>query len=137
MSYRHEALLYDGNDDFVGRTLPFIQSAVAAGEPILVAVDKTKIGRLFWALGSDADHVRFEDMRRLGANPALIIPAWRDFVDGHQGRRLRGIGEPIYAGQPADQLAESQRHERLLNLAFDGSEDFRLVCPYDTDSLPA
>jgi hypothetical protein len=68
MSYRHEALLYDGNDDFVGRTLPFIQSAVAAGEPILVAVDKTKIGRLRWALGSDADHVRFEDMRRLGAN---------------------------------------------------------------------
>jgi anti-sigma regulatory factor (Ser/Thr protein kinase) len=137
MTYRHEALLYCGADDFVSRALPFIQGAVGGGEPILVAVEKAKIERLRWALGSDADSVRFEDMRRLGANPALIIPAWRDFVDGHQGRRLRGIGEPIYAGQDPDQLAESQRHERLLNLAFGDAEDFRLLCPYDKVSLPA
>jgi anti-sigma regulatory factor (Ser/Thr protein kinase) len=137
MTYRHEALLYTGADDFVTRALPFIQRGVAKREPILVAVDNAKIDRLRWALGSDADQVRFEDMRRLGANPALIIPAWQEFVDSNRGRAMRGIGEPIYAGQPAEQLAESQRHERLLNLAFDGSQEFRLVCPYDTSSLPA
>jgi anti-sigma regulatory factor (Ser/Thr protein kinase) len=137
MTYRHEALLYTGADDFVSRMLPIIQGAAAEHEPILVAVDRTKIGRLRWALGSDADQVRFEDMHRLGANPALIIPAWQEFVDSNRGCSMRGIGEPIYAGQPADQLAENQRHERLLNMAFDGSADFRLICPYDTTSLPA
>ena len=39
--------------------------------------------------------------RELGANPARIIPAWQEFVAEHAapGRRVRGIGEPIWAGR--------------------------------------
>ena len=36
--FRHEALLYAGDDGFVDGTLPWIRDAVAAGEPILVVV---------------------------------------------------------------------------------------------------
>jgi len=49
-------------------------------------------------LGDGAERVRFEDMHRLGRNPARIIPAWREFLDesAPEGRPVRGIGEPIW-----------------------------------------
>jgi anti-sigma regulatory factor (Ser/Thr protein kinase) len=76
-------------------------------------------------------------MSEVGENPARIIPAWRAFVDEHAGGavRPRGIGEPVSPGRRADALAECQRHESLLNVAFDGSPAWWLVCPYDLEAL--
>ncbi|HEX9095561.1 MAG TPA: anti-sigma factor RsbA family regulatory protein [Candidatus Dormibacteraeota bacterium] len=135
--FRHEALLYAGMDQFVARTVPFIMDALEADEPILVVVSRPKIELLRTAVGRDADRVEFRDMAEVGANPARIIPAWQDFVEAHanDGRRLRGIGEPIYPERTAPELVESQRHEALLNAAFDGGPDFWLLCPYNTQAL--
>ena len=101
-------------------------------------VSAAKIARLREELGPDAaEQVTFADMAGVGGNPARIIPAWREFVDAHggHGRRLRGIGEPIWAQRSPAELVECQRHEALLNLAFAGAEDFWLLCPYDVDAL--
>jgi anti-sigma regulatory factor (Ser/Thr protein kinase) len=137
MSFRHEALFYSGRDDFVRRTASFLRGAVAAEEPALVVVDATKIGLLREELDGSAQHVYFADMAEVGGNPARIIPAWRDFVSRHarSGRRRRGIGEPIWPERSAAELAECQRHESLLNLAFAGSPSWWLLCPYDTEAL--
>jgi hypothetical protein len=43
-TFRHEALLYAGEVDFLTGTLPFIREGVAAGEPVLVVVSAAKIG---------------------------------------------------------------------------------------------
>jgi len=136
-TFRHEALLYAGEVDFLAGTLPFIREGVAADEPVLVVVSAAKIGLLRSALGGDADRVAFADMADVGANPARIIPAWRDFVAGHDvaTRRARGIGEPIWAGRTPAELVECQRHETLLNLAFAGMPAWWLLCPYDTTNL--
>jgi anti-sigma regulatory factor (Ser/Thr protein kinase) len=134
-SFRHEALMYAGEEGFLDATLPFIRGAVAAGEPILVVVDAHKLERLRAELDGDAQHVEFADMADVGANPGLIIAAWRDFVDRHPGRRLRGIGEPINPRRLGAELAECHRHEELLNVAFADADDFWLVCPYDTTAL--
>jgi anti-sigma regulatory factor (Ser/Thr protein kinase) len=79
--------------------------------------------------------VVFADMEDVGTNPARIIPAWTDFVGRHAGRRLRGIGEPIWAQRSPAELVECQRHESLLNVAFAGHGGFTLMCPYDTEAL--
>jgi anti-sigma regulatory factor (Ser/Thr protein kinase) len=137
--FRHDALLYAGMDGFLEGTVPFLRDAVTAGDPTLVAVDAAKIAALRRALGpTEAERVIFADMAEVGANPARIIPAWQAFVEHHAqaGRPLRGIGEPIWAGRTPAELVECQRHEALLNLAFAGAGDFRLLCPYDTDALP-
>src|SRR4051812_16865113 len=135
--FRHEALLYSGPDEFLAGTLAFIREGLEADEPMLVVVGAGKIRRMRGELGTDADGVHFADMADVGLNPARIIPAWRDFVDRHSGpgKRLRGIGEPIWAGRSAAELIECQRHESLLNLAFVDAEGFRLLCPYDVDAL--
>src|SRR5690349_12963240 len=131
--FRHEALLYDGDEGFLARVGPFIRDSVAAGEPILVAVDEGKIRGIRDGLGGDdgGGLVRFTEMRRLGRNPACIMPAWQDFVGEHGSRPIRGIGEPIWAGRTDAELVECHQHESLLNLAFADAADFWLVCPYD------
>ncbi len=137
--FRHEALLYAGMDEFLEGTLPFIREGVAASEAILVVVGARKIAALTAQLGADAGRVQFKDMADVGANPARIIPAWNEFVEAHReaGRPSRGIGEPIYPERSAAELIECQRHEALLNLAFDDGPGWRLLCPYDTAALPA
>ncbi len=135
--YRHEAFFYTGDDDFMMGALGFIRDAVAAEEPILLVLDTRKIEALRTDLGSARDRVLFADMAAVGANPARIIPAWQDFVAQYAGSgvRVRGIGEPIWAACGAAELAECERHEALLNVAFD-DPDFWLLCPYDTNTLP-
>jgi hypothetical protein len=136
-TFRHEALLYAGEVDFLTGTLPFIREGVAADQPVLVVVSAAKIGLLRSALGADADRVAFADMADVGANPARIIPAWRDFIAANDvdRRSARGVGEPIWAARTPAELVECQRHETLLNLAFAGVPAWWLLCPYDTTSL--
>jgi hypothetical protein len=137
--FRHEALLYRGDGEFVAAVSAFIRDGIAAREPTLVVVDARKIRLLREELGRDGEAVHFADMATVGHNPARIIPAWRRFVERHAsaGARLRGVGEPISRRRGPDELVECQRHESLLNLAFADSTSFWLVCPYDVDALPA
>src|ERR671922_1187553 len=133
--FRHEALLYPGPTAFLDRVAPFVEDAVDQGQPVMVALEAGKLRALRERLGADADRVIFADMVELGSNPARIIPAWREFVDAHEGRSIRGVGEPIWPERTGAELVECQCHEALLNKAFDGAGDFHLVCPYDTQSL--
>lgn len=137
--FRHEALFYQGDEGFVHGVTPFIRDGVHRDEPVLVVVLEPKVDLLRAELDGDGAGVVFADMAQLGRNPGRIIPAWRDFLDGDscRGRRVRGVGEPIWAGRSAAELVESQRHEALLNVAFAGSGGWRLMCPYDTGALPA
>ena len=137
--FRHEALFYSGENDFLAGTLSFIRASIAAEEPILVAVGDGRIQALKGELNGGGELVQFADMAQIGRNPACIIPVWREFVSEHasKGRALRGIGEPIWPGRSAAELVECQKHESLLNLAFAGAPGFWLLCPYDTDALDA
>jgi anti-sigma regulatory factor (Ser/Thr protein kinase) len=137
--FSHEALFYRGDDGFAAGTLPFLREGLARDEAMLVAVPAAHVALLEGALGEDAGRIHFADMAELGCNPARIIPAWRDFLDDPvvAGRPCRGIGEPIWADRTSDELVECQRHETLINLAFDDGPGWRLLCPYDTGALPA
>src|SRR3954454_7674652 len=136
-AFRHEALFYRGNDEFLAGTVPFIRDAVTAGEPVLVAVHPDKAKRIKAELNGESEAVQFVDMPALGHNPARIIPAWREFVAEHvaEDSPVRGIGEPIWPGRGPEELTECQRHEWLLNLAFAGSPAWWLLCPYDAEAL--
>ena len=135
-SFRHEALLYSDQATFLEGTVRFIRDGLAAGEPVLVLETAQNIGLLRSQLGQEADQVRFADMAEVGANPARIIPAWREFAAQRPHQRLRGIGEPIWNGRRAAELIECQRHEALLNAAFASGVEMWLLCPYDTKGLP-
>lgn len=130
-------LYAEGADGFVRCTLPPIERALAAGEPVLVVAGSERIALLHEALGDDAARVRFADTRRLARNPARIIPAWREFLAEHSanGDHALGVSEAIWAGRTPAELAECELHESLLELAFGAGRPWCLLCPYDLDNL--
>jgi Anti-sigma regulatory factor (Ser/Thr protein kinase) len=136
-SYRHEALLWRGEEEFLDGTVPFIREGLQAGQPVIAAVTAAHIQLLRAALGADADLVHFADMSVLGRNPARIIPAWLEFIQEHvvKGQRARGIGEPIWPGRRRAEVAECQLCEALLNFAVDPHTLLWLLCPYDIEAL--
>jgi anti-sigma regulatory factor (Ser/Thr protein kinase) len=133
--FQHDALLYDGPAGFLAAVAPFVREGVRQGEPVMVAAPADRLDALHAELGPDAAGVRFEDMALMGRNPGRIIPAWREFVAAHDAPRMRGVGEPVWAGRSAAELAECQLHEALLNVAFADARGFHLVCPYDVAAL--
>jgi anti-sigma regulatory factor (Ser/Thr protein kinase) len=136
--YRHEALLYSGRAEFRAGAVSFLRRAVGEDAPALVMVSREKIELLRQDLGAEAARVEFADMAGVGSNPARIIAAWQGFVRAHDGAgQLYGIGEPVYPGRSAAELAECQLHEALLNIVFDAATPFWLLCPYDLEALAA
>ncbi len=132
--FRHEALIYRNDEEFLAGTMPFLREGLAAEELLLVAVGPERTALLMGELGADAAAVRFADMRVLGRNPARLIPFWRDVLDAPAASGARGVGEPIWPGRGPAELDECQRHESLLNLAF-GGDRVAMLCPYDGAGL--
>lgn len=138
-AFQHDALLYKGEEEFLHGVLPFVNEALAADEPVMVAVREARATLLANALGGNRDRVTFLDIERVGRNPACIIPAWQEFVtaDGIGERAVRGVGEPAWPGRSTAELDECERHESLLNSAFADGPRWQLLCPYDAGELDA
>ena len=135
--FQHEARFYSGLDEFLAATVPFIRAGLDGDEPTLVAVPHPQLDALAGELRADLDRVELLDMSVLGRNPAHLIPAWQDFLNRNAGggRPVRGVGESIWAGRAHADVAECQRHEALLNVAFAHMGEWKLLCPYDADAL--
>ncbi|MEU0003463.1 anti-sigma factor RsbA family regulatory protein [Streptomyces sp. NPDC006314] len=132
----HPALFYADPQEYLAGTVPFVREGLAAGEPVAIAVPGENLRLIQDELGADGDTVRFLDMREAGRNPGRIIPGvLRAFADAQPpGRRVRIIGEPIWAGRSAAEYPACAQHEALINAAFQGRE-VSILCPYDTARL--
>ncbi|MHB1710989.1 MAG: anti-sigma factor RsbA family regulatory protein [Acidimicrobiales bacterium] len=135
--FRHEVLLYKGSRGFAGSVLPFIRSGLESGDRVVAAISDEKTAYVRDVLGDAADQIVFIDESTYGRNPNRFIPVWRSWVSKHvdNDRRLRGISEPIGIGRTPAEREERSRHEALLNLAFEDSSPWQLLCSYDIDSL--
>jgi anti-sigma regulatory factor (Ser/Thr protein kinase) len=134
--FRHGAVFYEDLPGFLAGTVPFLLEGIAAAEPVLVAVDPEKAEAMRTELPDADAAVRFIDMTDLGRNPGRLISAWADFLGELPAAvPVRGVGEPVWFGRTPDEIAECQRHEALLNLAFADRPDFVLMCPYDSTRL--
>jgi anti-sigma regulatory factor (Ser/Thr protein kinase) len=133
----HEALVYHDDASYLSGTMPFIYRALAADQPVLVAVPQANVDLLRTRLGAFADGVIFRDMTAAGRNPGRIIP-WvlTAFMDEHAGRPVRIIGEPIWAGRGRDEYALAVMPEAMINVACRG-RDATILCPYDASTLGA
>ncbi|MER7476372.1 anti-sigma factor RsbA family regulatory protein [Streptomyces sp. NPDC126510] len=132
----HPALFYEGTDQYIAGTVPFLQEGLDAGEPAAVAAPPDRLELIREGLGEQAAKVRFIDMTRAGRNPGRIIPSvLRRFADAQPSdRRVRIIGEPIWRGRSAAEYPACVQHEALINAAFTGRA-VTILCPYDAGQL--
>jgi anti-sigma regulatory factor (Ser/Thr protein kinase) len=133
--FQHQALIYEGADEYLEGTIPFLRGALQAGHPALVAVRKDRAELLRGELGREAGMMHFVAVEEVARNPAGVIPLWRDFVDENPGRAVRGISELAWPERSPAEMEECHRHEALINLAFDEGRSWSLLCPYDACSL--
>ena len=97
----------------------------------MVAVSDDRIPVAQAGTRADVERVLFVGMQMLGANPARMISAWREFVSDIRPtpavpceHRRTGMAEG-----KREELGECEASEVLLNLAFAGGPDWRLLCP--------
>jgi anti-sigma regulatory factor (Ser/Thr protein kinase) len=133
--FRHLALLYHGHGEYLSVLRSFIQACTARGDAVFVAVPRRKARLVRRELGDDPTPATLADMAELGRNPARIIPAVLSYASQHRGQNVCFIGEPIWPGRTAAEIAEATRHEALINLAFRDSP-VTVLCPYDGVRLP-
>jgi len=135
--YQHEALLYGSDEAFLEGTVPFVRQGLDLGHAVMVTVPEPRLNQVRAALGSRAKDVTMVDVRRLGANPARVIPAVQQLLDeqGRHARPVRGVLEPLWPGRRPAERAECHLHERLLNLAFPPGTPLWLRCTYDIGHL--
>ena len=132
--FRHIGFFYLTPGEYARTVGGFLRDGLRAGEPVFAAIPRTQIGLIRDALGAEARHVEFADMTEMGRNPAWIIPRVLTFTGRHPGRRVRYVGEPIWAARTGAELREATRHEALINLAF-ATADADILCPYDIGGL--
>jgi anti-sigma regulatory factor (Ser/Thr protein kinase) len=136
--FRHEALFYRDDDEFVAQVGAYLLEGLELDETLVVVEPRPHLELLRTALGPDAAAVHWLDMDAVGANPARIIPLWADLVTSHStsGRPVRGVGEPAYGARRPAELVECEVHEALIDSAFTPGAPWQLLCPYDR-RLPA
>ncbi|MDQ3726066.1 MAG: sensor histidine kinase [Actinomycetota bacterium] len=135
--YRHEALFYASSEDFLRQSVAFVEEGIAADEAVLIALPRHSRELLREALGPAVERVQMLEMEEAGRNPGRLISTWRDLLDGigSSGKRVRGLGEPVWADRSPAEIDECHRHECLINLAFGGEPGLTFLCPYDVSTL--
>lgn len=135
--FQHQALIYEGADEYLAGTVPFLWAALEAEEPVLVAVGGDRAELLMKELGGDARWVQFVAVEEVGRNPAALVSLWRNFVDENGGGPVRGLSEPLWSGRSPAAIEECHRQESLFPLVFAEDPPFALLCAFDAGSLPA
>ncbi|MFJ6793625.1 anti-sigma factor RsbA family regulatory protein [Streptomyces sp. NPDC091268] len=133
-AFVHPALFYEDLAEYVSGVGGFVRTALAADEPVLVAVPGPHLDALRENIGASGTDVVWTDMTELGRNPGRILAALQDFADRHPGRAARLVGEPIWPGRSPAEVLEATRHEALINTAFAG-RTATVLCPYDVRGL--
>ncbi|MEU5528909.1 sensor histidine kinase [Micromonospora chersina] len=133
--FRHELAFYTDAASLLAVTVPFVRAGLAARDPVLVATPGPQLALIRAALGAAGDGVGWADMTEAGRNPGRIIPCvLQAFADRHPDRRVRIIGEPIWAGRTAEEYRACAQHEAAINWAFAGRAA-SILCPYDAGRL--
>ncbi|MDD7938446.1 sensor histidine kinase [Actinomycetospora lutea] len=131
LGFEHAALFYDDDAQFVARIVHHVREGLEAHDVVVIALPAEQLAPIREALGGEARSVVLQDVRRLGPNPARLVPALYQFVDEHPGRRIRAVGGGLWPDRPADERVAYLQHDALTNIAF-AERPVTMLCPYDT-----
>lgn len=133
---RHHAFVYESEDDYVARSVAFLQDGLRAGDACLVGNTRDTLAAMRDALGPDADRVGFVDVGSIYTRPARTLAAYYG-VFSEQLRRapyVRAVADFQFGPTPAD-WREWVGYEAITNLAYAHLPAW-VVCTYDANRLP-
>jgi anti-sigma regulatory factor (Ser/Thr protein kinase) len=133
---RHNALVYESDEEFLARAVPFLKEGLAAGEGAIVAHTRPGMGLMRDALGADAARVTFVDVSASYTRPARTLAAYHA-VYAAQLRRaptLRAVADVQFGPDPREWDLWTG-YEAVFNRSF-GHLPAWVLCSYNANGTP-
>jgi anti-sigma regulatory factor (Ser/Thr protein kinase) len=133
---RHNALVYESQDEYLARAVPFIKAGIEAGEGAVVAHTKPGLAMMREALGPEAAHVTFVDISGAYTRPALTLAAYHKvYVEElRKTRTLRAVADVQFGPDP-NEWELWTGYEAIFNRSF-GHLPAWVLCSYDANGTP-
>jgi anti-sigma regulatory factor (Ser/Thr protein kinase) len=133
---RHEALVYDGLDDYVTTAVGFLRDGLARGEGAVVAHTRAGIAVVREALGDDAAEVTFVDVGAAYTRPARTLAAYHAVYADQLARTptLRAVADVQFGPDPGEWDLWTA-YESAFNASFAHLPAW-VLCTYDGARLP-
>jgi anti-sigma regulatory factor (Ser/Thr protein kinase) len=132
----HQALVYEADGEFLDAAVPFLRSAVTAGQVTLAVVAPRWIAILEQMLGAAATGVQFIDAIAWYRHPVRTIAAYDALIRSQAPRRVCALAEPFCRDRSELETVEWIRYEAVVNAAF-GDSGGSAMCAYDRHAVPA
>jgi anti-sigma regulatory factor (Ser/Thr protein kinase) len=135
---RHDALVYDSDQDLVGAVVPYLEAGIASGEPTVAVMKRSNWAVLRDALGPNAGRVSYTDCDSFYTRPIKALAAYDATLRSHAAaghQAVRVVGELPW-GPTEREWREWTGYEALLNRAL-AHHDVTVLCTYDTRVLPS
>jgi anti-sigma regulatory factor (Ser/Thr protein kinase) len=133
---RHNAFVYGSDEEYVARSVEFLEDGLEAGEGGIVANTRDGLAMMRDALGPDADRVAFFDVSSTYTRPAHAVATYYGaFLE--QLRRapsVRAVADFQVGPAPGD-WEEWAAYEAITNVAYDHLPVW-VLCTYDANALP-
>jgi anti-sigma regulatory factor (Ser/Thr protein kinase) len=136
-TFRHNALVYDSDEDYAARSVDFLRAGVEAGEGGLVAAPRDRLALIRAEFDGLPEEVVLLDPAAAENRPARVIAAYYAALVDHLRHfpALRLLTEVRY-GPTAGDWQQWIGYEAALDRAFSGLPVWAL-CAYDARRAPA
>jgi anti-sigma regulatory factor (Ser/Thr protein kinase) len=133
---RHNALVYESQDEYLARAVPFLEEGVEAGEGAIVAHTKPGLAMMREALGDHAAGVTFVDVSAAYTRPARTLAAYHEVYAEQLARTptLRAVADVQFGPDPAEWDLWTG-YEAVFNRSF-GHLPAWVLCSYDANGTP-
>jgi len=133
---RHGAFAYDGDEEYVARSLAFLKEGLEAGEGGIVAHTRDGIAMMREALGRDADRVSFVDVGGVYTRPAHALAAYCGALlrELREAPSVRAVAD-LQIGPSREEWDEWVAYEAMTNVAYAHLPAW-VVCTYDVNGVP-
>jgi anti-sigma regulatory factor (Ser/Thr protein kinase) len=134
--FRHGALVYESQDEYLARVVPFLKEGIEAGEGAIVAHTKPGLAVLREALGPNAAQVTFADVSSAYTRPARTLASYHTvFTDRLQkAPRVRAVADVQFGPDPVEwQLWTG--YEAVFNRCFAHLPAW-VLCSYNAAGTP-
>jgi anti-sigma regulatory factor (Ser/Thr protein kinase) len=133
---RHNAFVYESQDEYLARAVPFLTAGLGAGEGAIVAHTRPGIATMREALGPDAARVTFVDVSSAYTRPARTLAAYHK-VYARQLQRtptLRAVADVQFGPDPREWDLWTG-YEAVFNRSF-GHLPAWVLCSYNANGTP-
>ena len=133
---RHSALVYDSDDEYVARAVPFLTEGLEASEGAIVAHTKPGMAMMRDALGAHAAAVTFVDVSSAYTRPARTLAAYHKVYAEQLQKtpKLRAVADVQFGPDPREWNLWTG-YEAVFNRSFRHLPAW-VWCTYNANGTP-